>query len=198
MALKSTSQITNNVLTFTCTDTESGDAFTKTVDLSIFGSGFSPLALSAISMAVKTAIRNATGGKDLAEAEEAVDARLAAWAAGEWGAERGGSTSESLPIAASNVLAKAVARVYAEKFASDAKAAAEALSAMLEKSLADAGHPDFDSLDEESQRKARNAFTKMIREKDRAVDGAIAVIQAEQAAKRAEKKAGVTAPAGLF
>jgi len=198
MALKSQSTIDNNILTFVCTDSETQDAFTKTLDLSIFGTGFSALTTAAIIMAAKTALRNATGGKDLIEAEEAVDSRLAAWAAGNWGADRAGSTSESLPIPASNILAKAVARVYAAKFANDAKKAAEALSEMLESSLQAMGHPEFDSLDEESQRKARNAFTKQIREKDKGVDAAIAVIQAEQAAKRAEKKAGVESSGSLF
>lgn len=198
MALKSSSQISENVLTFECKDADSGASFTKSIDLSLFGSGFSPLAFSALCMAAKTALRNATGGKDLDEAEEAVDARIAAWNKGEWGAERASGTSEALPIPASNVLAKAVARVYSEKFANDAKAAAEALSAMLDKQLQAAGHPAFDDLDEENQRKARNGFTKKVREQDAAVDAAIATIQAEQAAARAQKKAGAQSSGSLF
>lgn len=205
MALKTISTLKGSTLSFTCTEAESNEGFTREVDLThLFGVDASSggaadggrkalLTLSAIVFAAKTALRNATGGREIDEAEEAVDARIAAWNDGEWGAERSAS-GESAPFTAGNILSKAVQRVYAAKFAAAADAAA-ALSAML---VAQLDGKSWDDLGEENQRKARNTFTKAARSKDGAVDSAIAAIQAEQAAQRAAKKANPAGGASLF
>jgi hypothetical protein len=198
MGLKSTFDLTDSVLSYTCADADdAASTFTRSVDLGKLSAG---VISSAIAFAIRTALRNSTGGRDIEEAEGAVDARLTAWANGEWGAERGGASGEAAPFSPGNILAKAVARVYASKFA-DAGAAAAALSEMLEKQLAAASKPAFSDLDEEAQRKVRNLFSKAAREKDALVDAAVATITAEQAAARAAKKAGASAGAstgGLF
>ena len=197
MALKSTSTLNEAILTFDCKDAESGEGFNRVVDLAkLFGS-VGALTLAAIAFAAKTALRNATGGREVDEVEEAVDARIKAWNDGEWGAERSAS-GEAAPFTAGNILAKAVQRVYASKFTTAVLAAA-ALSDMLSAQLAALPEPAvWDDLTEENQRKARNAFTKAARTKDSAVDSAIAAIQAEQAASRAAKKANPAGGASLF
>lgn len=201
MALKSESKISNSILSFTCVDKDDETAtFTKEVDLSIFGyTGNGGLIDAAIAFGVRTALRNSTGGREIDEAEAAVDARIDAWTKGEWGAERGGEGSGA-PFTPGHVLAKAVARVHGDKVG-DAAAAAAKLSEMLEASLAANGHPVFAELDEENQRKARNAFVKNARSKDAKVDAAVAAITAEMAAKRAAKaseKAGANEGGSLF
>jgi hypothetical protein len=201
MALQSTSILANGVLTFICKDKDDdSNGFTRDIDIArVFGNA-GPLALAAIVFAAKTALRNSTGGREVYEAEEAVDARIAAWTASEpqWGAERGASEGTSAPFTAGHILAKAVARIYASMFATAADAAAK-LSEQLESALSANGHPAFAELDDENARKARNAFVKQCREKDKRVDAAIAAIQAEQAQARAAKAAGAaTEGPGLF
>lgn len=201
MALKSDTKINGKILSFTCVDKDDETStFTKEVDLSIFGfTGNGGLIDAALAFGVRTALRNSTGGREIDEAEAAVDARIEAWTKGEWGAERGGDGSGA-PFTPGHVLAKAVARVYASRFASSADAALE-LSTMLEASLQAAGHPAFGEMDEENQRKARNAFVKNARAKDAKVEAAVAAITAEMAAKRAQKageKAGSTEGGSLF
>jgi len=186
MALKSTHKLDGAVLSFSCKDDEGNGEFSRSVDLGKLFGVSAGLALVAIAFAARTALRNATGGQTLDDAESNVDARIAAWENGEWGAER--ASGEGAPITAGNVLAKAVARVYAAKFA-DAAAAAAALSAMVEQTLSAAGHPAFADLDEENQKKARNEFIKAAKAKDAKIAAAVAAITAEQAAARAAKTA---------
>lgn len=201
MALKSESKVLDSILTFTCVDKDDEAlTFSKDVDLSLFGYGkHGALADLAIAFAVRTALRNSTGGREIDEAEAAVDARIDAWTKGEWGAERGGDASGA-PFTPGHILAKAVAAVYASKFATPADAALQ-LSTMLEQSLQAAGHPSFAELDEENQRKARNTFVKNARAKDAKLDAAVAQITAQMAANRAAKvaeKAGKDEGGSLF
>lgn len=186
--LKSESKLDGSILTFTCTDSEDAElTFSKAVDLAALFGVSTGLALTALSFAARTALRNATGGREIDEAEAAVDARIEAWTKGDWGAERGGDGSGA-PFTAGHILAKAAARVYASMF-SDAKAAAAALSEKLEKALSAQGHPAWADLDEENQRKARNAFVQKARKGDSKIDLAVAEITAEMATERAAKKA---------
>lgn len=188
--LKSSHKVEGSTMTFTCVDKDDAELqFSVDVDMAIFGFGAGALANSAIAFAVRTALRNSTGGCDIEEAEEAVNARLAAWTAGEWGVERGGDGSGD-PFTPGHILSKAVLRVYGDKFP-DGAAVAKALSEKLAAALSANGHPAWAELDDENKSKARNAFVKNAR-KDAAVDLQVTAIAAEQAAKRLASKQAKT------
>lgn len=168
--------------------------FTRELNLDTIVPSFSTLsdvAQEALSFGLFTALRNSTGScDDLDEAQAAIDARLEAWAAGDWGASR---ESSSVPFTVNHLLCKAVE--FASKGAQTAAQAAEKLNAMVYEGLAEAGIPSFSGVEAPERNKTRKACVDQILKNKPAIAAAYATLEARRAAEAAERKARAAAAA---
>lgn len=159
-----------------------------------FGQAYGQLneaGAAAIEFGAWTALRNSTGSCDtLAEAEEAVDRRLEAFARGEWGAEREGS---AVPFTKNHALSQAVER--ATKGAQDAQAAAEKLNAMVTAACAANNLGEFARLEPTERGKLRKQIVDQIVKAKPAIGAALAQVEAERQAEAAKRKAAAAAKA---
>lgn len=170
-------------------------SFKRSVTLAeIFGTGYSSLneaGQAALEFGTFTALRNSTGSCDtLSEAESAVDRRLEAFSAGEWGAEREGS---AVPFLASHPLAIAIER--ASKGAQSAADAASRLCDMTSAACAANSLPAFASMDATERAKLRRQVVDSIIKSKPAIAAAFAQVDAERQAAAAARKAAAAAKA---
>lgn len=174
--------------------------YTRSFDMNAVGySDLPPLAQVALAEGFGKALREATGGLTIKEeSEKRVDARLAAWAAGEWGASAEGG--EAVAFSVNSAEAVALATSYAERFATAGDSAAF-LNARLDAVL---GKP-FTELDEKDRAKARRKFSAALIGKDARYAAAFAQETAKRQVEAVQRKAArITAAAatagegGLF
>jgi hypothetical protein len=155
---------------------------------SVFGAGYSALneaGQAALEFGAFTALRNCTGSCDtLEEAETALDRRLEAFNAGEWGAAREGS---AVPFTATHALALAIER--ASKGAQTADQAAERLSALTHDACAANSLPAFASMESTDRAKLRRQIIDSILKTKPVIAAAFAQVEAEAQAAAAERKA---------
>lgn len=160
----------------------------------LFGEGYTTLndaGQAALEFGAFTALRNSTGScEDITEAEAAVDRRLEAFAAGEWGAEREGTAT---PFSATHSLAIAVER--ASKGAQTAAQAAEKLSALVEAACAANSLPAFASMDGPERSKVRKQVLDSILKAKPLVAAQYAAVENEKAQAALARKAEAAAKA---
>ena len=169
--------------------------FERALDLAAtFGSGYTGLndaGSAAIEFGAFTALRNSTGSANtLGEAEAAIDRRLEAWQAGEWGAEREGAAT---PFTQNHMLCQAVE--LASKGAMSASEAADKLTAQAEATCASNGLAEFAKLEASDRGKICKAVVDAIKASKPAIAAALAKLEAERAALAAARKAAAAARA---
>jgi hypothetical protein len=175
-------------------------AYTRTFDMNAVGYGdVSELAQTAMAEGFGKALREATGGLTIqADSEKRVDARLAAWTGGKWGASAEGG--EAVAFSVNSAEAAALAAAYPDRFATAGEAAGF-LNSRLDAALDTA----FAELGEKARTKARRKFSDAIIGKDVSYAAAFAAeTSARQKAAVDRRAARITAAAaegksgGLF
>lgn len=167
--------------------------FSRSVELAAFGpyDSLNDVGQEGLAFGLYTALRNATGSaKSISEAEEALDRRLAAWADGQWGADR---ESSATPFTANALIALAVERASGGD--QSAAAAAERLCAMAEATCKANGKPEFAALEPADRAKVRKAVVDSIKESKPRIAAALAQLEAERALAAQQRKAEAAAKA---
>ena len=188
-------------ITVKAVDAEKGGAilhaFERVVNIpEVFGEGYEALneiGQEAIGFGVYTVLRNATGSAETGqEAEEAIDRRIAAWDAGDWGAAR---ESSAVPFSANTSIAKAVEA--ATKGAQSAADAAAKLSAMAEELVKSnfEGIEGFADLDPKDRAKVRKVTQDKVLDSRPAIKAEYLAIEAAKQQEALARKAAAAAKA---
>lgn len=160
-------------------DAKAAETFTRALDLATVFPGYaalSELGQTALEFGVFTVLRNTTGSaSDLTEAAAAMDRRIEAFDAGEWGAEREQSATPFLP---SHIFARAIEKATGGR--QTAAEAAEKLCAAAEATCAANSLPAFSEIDPSERGKIRKAVVDAIKASKPLIAAALAALEAER------------------
>lgn len=188
LKIKVSRPVTDGIINLSVKAIDENDAqvwgYTRSFDMNAVGYSDLPvLAQVALAEGFGKALREATGGLTIqADSEKRVDARLAAWGAGEWGASAEGG--EAVAFSVNSAEAVALATAYPDKFATAGDS-----SAFLNQRLDAALQGAFADLDDKGRAKARRKFSEALVGKDAKYAAAFAAETAARAKAAADRKA---------